>query len=52
MDIKEKIKENGLDKNILYCRLHCDQCRIDGIGMKMVIVGNKAYEHCLWNTLD
>ena len=47
--MKRKGKENGPDKNILYCRLHCDQCPVGG--GKMVIVGNEAYEHHLWNTL-
>ena len=48
--IKEKVKENGLDTNYLCYRLHCDQCRVGG--MKMVVVGNKTYEHSLRNTLN
>jgi hypothetical protein len=45
--VKTKMKKHSPGKNILYCRLHCDQCWVGG--RKMVIVGNKAYEHHLWN---
>ncbi len=48
--MKTKINPNGQDKNVVTCHLHCDQCCHSG--MMLVIVGNEAYVHCLWNTQD